>query len=765
MAASDLCINPRLLKIVSFNMHGYNQGFSAINEMISTTNPDVFLCQEHWLTPANLHKFQDDFRNYLPFGSTAMSNQVEAGILKGRPFGGLMTLIKNDLRSLLKTVHSDDRFVIVKLANYLLINVYLPCVGTKDRLLICENIFENLWSWREHYPDCECIIAGDFNADLNGCVDDVAQYVNSFISSYGLSRCDSLTPYQGQPTYVNFALNHQSCIDFVLTSNTEKSLHFEILDPNTNFSDHLPIAVSLVCHISTECKKSNAVKDNLSPTQLYLRWDKADNNSYYFYTGQCLQPVLYQLENLLEVPETNCTQDLIDALYNEIIVALNTGANLYVPSRHKHFYKFWWDEEMNVLKEAAINSNKIWKAAGKPRQGPIFNKRQLCKAQYRKGLREKQKLNTSRYTNDLHEALISKNGPTFWKCWRSKFDTRPNCTQVDGFVDPYTVANNFARYFSDIYSPNNSQHASSLHKEYLSLRQNYFGFPLAADFTFNTELVSKVMSDLKCGKAPDINGLTAEHLLRAHPILPLILNKFFQLILKCKLVPTGFGYSYIVPLPKSNASISKVLTCEDFRGIAISPVISKLFEYCFVEKFGEFLSTDNKQFGFKKGLGCNHAIYTVRRIVDRFIKGGNTVNLCAIDLSKAFDKVNHHALFIKLMKRNLPVALLDILENWLKNCFSSVKWNNLFSDIFAIKFGVRQGSVLSPFLFAIYLDDIPITRSLTPRSFIILYADDILLIAPSISELQRIFNNCERELEWLDMRINVKKIPLLANWS
>jgi len=155
---------------------------------------------------------------------------------------------------------------------------------------------------------------------------------------------------------------------------------------------------------------------------------------------------------------------------------------------------------MNVLKEATVNANKVWKAAGKPRQGPIFNKRQLCKAQYRKGLREKQKLNTCRYTNDLHEALLAKNGPTFWKCWRSKFDMRPNCTQVDGFTDPCIIANNFACYFSKIYSPNNNQRASSLCNEYLSLCNNYFGFALASNLIFGTELVGNAMSGLKSGK-------------------------------------------------------------------------------------------------------------------------------------------------------------------------------------------------------------------------------------------------------------------------
>ena len=60
-----------------------------------------------------------------------------------------------------------------------------------------------------------------------------------------------------------------------------------------------------------------------------------------------------------------------------------------------------------------------------------------------------------------------------------------------------------------------------------------------------------------------------------------------------------------------------------------------------------------------KGMGCKHAINTVRLVIEQLTKGWNTVNLCAIDLRKAFDKVNHHALLIKLMKTKLPVILLE----------------------------------------------------------------------------------------------------------
>ena len=84
--------------------------------------------------------------------------------------------------------------------------------------------------------------------------------------------------------------------------------------------------------------------------------------------------------------------ETIDNLYNDIVSVLTSGAKLFVPTRQRNFYKFWWDQDLHTLKEAAINSNKLWKAAGKPRQGSLLDKRQCCRAQYCKGIRDGQKL-------------------------------------------------------------------------------------------------------------------------------------------------------------------------------------------------------------------------------------------------------------------------------------------------------------------------------------------------------------------------------------
>ena len=109
-------------------------------------------------------------------------------------------------------------------------------------------------------------------------------------------------------------------------------------------------------------------------------------------------------------------------------------------------------------------------------------------------------------------------------------------------------------------------------------------------------------------------------------------------MLLCHHVPVGLCHSYTGPLPKVKDCRSKAMTCNDFRGIAISSAMSKVFELCILDRFKLYFATEDNQFGFKKGLGCPHTIYTVQNIVNQLLKGGSTVNLCALDLTKAFDK-------------------------------------------------------------------------------------------------------------------------------
>ena len=99
--------------------------------------------------------------------------------------------------------------------------------------------------------------------------------------------------------------------------------------------------------------------------------------------------------------------------------------------------------------------------------------------------------------------------------------------------------------------------------------------------------------------------------------------------------------------------------------------------------FQIFLTSGDNQFDFKKGLGCRNAVYAARNIIAQFIKGSNTANLCATDMSKAFDNINHHALFVKLMKRHVPVEFLEMLENWFCDSQACVKWNSLWSYTFS----------------------------------------------------------------------------------
>jgi len=160
----------------------------------------------------------------------------------------------------------------------------------------------------------------------------------------------------------------------------------------------------------------------------------------------------------------------------------------------------------------------------------------------------------------------------------------------------------------------------------------------------------------------------------------------------------------------------------------------------------------------------------LEKTVDFFLKRGSNVNLGSIDISKAFDKVNRYILFDKLKTKNCPEKFILILQCWLSKSTTTVKWNGHFSIPISLSCGVRQGSILAPYLFAIYVDNILCKlHSVNVGCHIhftnfnsLMYADDLLLIALTLKDLtlkdlQLMVNICSEELEKIDMRSNAKK--------
>ena len=133
--------------------------------------------------------------------------------------------------------------------------------------------------------------------------------------------------------------------------------------------------------------------------------------------------------------------------------------------------------------------------------------------------------------------------------------------------------------------------------------------------------------------------------------------------------------------------------------LALALSFQIFFELCISDSLQKYLYSSDHQLGFKRKSSCAHAIYVVRKTVEYYVSNDSTVNICTLDISKAFDKLNIHSLLLKLMKRRLPVNFVVLFQRWLCNVFIKVRWGSCLSKLLRLFSGVRQGGILSPVFF------------------------------------------------------------------
>ena len=241
-------------------------------------------------------------------------------------------------------------------------------------------------------------------------------------------------------TYFNESLNCHGNIDYFLTSNHELIRSYNVLDPQ--FNRPLEIVCACFMDMGQNCSSKQDDHGANNSHVTYLHWDNADLAQYNELSGAYLTPLWHDLCKVKDVLDA----DMVDGFYDRLVYVLSLCSVHSVPRHREKFYKFWWDQEMNELKVKSIISCKLWKEAGRPRSGAIFNRYRRDKSDYRNGLPQCQRHETEIYTNDFHDALLQKQGTQLWRCGKSKFEcgnsNRP--ILVNGIHDDTVIAANFA---------------------------------------------------------------------------------------------------------------------------------------------------------------------------------------------------------------------------------------------------------------------------------------------------------------------------------
>ena len=408
-------------------------------------------------------------------------------------------------------------------------------------------------------------------------------------SRYNLIMCDNFSNSCVNYTYHHDSLGHKSCLDHVFISDDLSKFvsNYIVIDSPLNLSDHLPVSFCLLLcqsYSPTTGNKPRAI------TRDY-RWDKGCTDGYYFETGSRLSKISHCFSDCDQSDNScNDSSHLLDITiyYNEIVSTLQQCADIYIPKVPKSAMKHYWSVALDEFKTASIDTFNLWSSCGKPRSGSVFEAMKDAKYRYKLAVRDAVRVYENRFSDELYDHLLTKDMNSFWKIWSAKICkkiTSVNC--VDGKTASLDIANVFSDKFSFAGSTSQSHSATFVPTDRFKTQE------------FTVEEVDRVIfQHMKRGKAAGFDNLTLEHLTFSHPSLVTHLCRLFNLCLKHGYVPSEFGRGIVVPLVKDKHG--DLSSSDNYRGITISPVLSKVFELCLFNKYEQFLVSSDLQLGFKK---------------------------------------------------------------------------------------------------------------------------------------------------------------------
>lgn len=652
--------------------------------------------------------------NYNTFFSVRTLNQCD----------GVILYIKKDIKcTITEPCIQNASCLVAVLSDIVIISIYRsPSIrNTDDFIASLLTLLEKFKSYHN------IVIVGDINIDIkiNSTDTNSPHYLTS-LAYYGLLPAHRL-PTRGK-----------NCIDHMMlkTSLAAKSIVLENAP-----TDHSSVILNL---------KLNPIRHTVSKIKISVNYIKA------------LDEIKNNLNDILIMSDANQSAD---NLVNRISTALkNNQTTTKVPSRKRCIQPWITFGVLRCLR----NRDKLHLKVKKNPDNEILKITYTRYRNYCQTLVRKLKNNYER--SNLENA---KNNPkTLWKNIKSIcYMNKDKSTNINSLLTlkptPLASANHINTYFSNLgrklvdnlisTSPNpTAVHPHTIHP-----------IPLTSFALLNTdpdEIIS-IINSLSNDSAPGWDNISTTFVKMAKHILVPILCHVYNNCLESGHFPKAFKKAIVTPVHKGGG----IDDVENYRPISVLTVFSKILEKIINNRLKKYLTDNcllsNNQFGFRNGVSTEDAVLALTEEISKHLDRGNKCVGVFLDLAKAFDTVSTPLLLDKLYQYGIRGLPLQLISDFLTDRQQQTKLGNYLSQPTGITCGLPQGSVLSPTLFLIYVNDL--CNFKIQNCKIYTYADDTALIfnAESWGKLkQTVERGISSVYNWLKdnlLTLNINKTKYL----
>jgi len=573
------------------------------------------------------------------------------------------------------------------------------------------------------------VICGDINLDHRKIHEN--QYHQSKLCEVwnGFVNNESLFQYIQETTWQRIINNvtKESILDhFYAEYETKVNIDYEL----TAYSDHKIITATInKCEPKKKTSKFTYVRrwKNYSKETLVKKKKKIDWN---------------RTVNL-------GVQDHADYLDQNLNLALETIApEIKLKTKEKSFN---WSMELVKLKRAKTN---LWKKYKRTGDVTIINKIKLVDNQFKSRFRE---LERAKVRNKIKPS----DPKSFWRTVKMTLGKNddgkiPMLNYENRLVEDNTEkAELFAKFFREKIDNLDLQ---VVDEERINIQNR------VEPKNFNTlDLLMRVIKSLKPKRCYGIDRTPMTVLKDGFEIIKHSLLDLLNKVYVTKQIPSQWKVARIIPIHKKGQRCK----IDNYRPISNLCSMAKIFERMILLRLIE-LETENgldltgsEQYGFKAKSSTNTAMLQIQAKITEYLEDNMETALLSLDLTAAFDTVDHDLLITRIQNLGVPNDVTKLLESWLKNRSAYVECEEETSFFFDVKKGTVQGSVLGPILFAMFV------RNLTDVEPITMFADDNYLVTgeKNITLLKStIQRKTQRLFEWLKrsgLKVNLNTTELI----